>query len=136
MARIHEGTVELIAGEGTCKLTATRGGDEGRVLAEFYPQHTGNAPGMLFRVMLGWQDATKLAVALKATAEAIRAGVDVVPGTAAAPVMVYFPPFGNFGPGLRLVLTAEDAERLMHGVIKATEFATQAPGIDVVRRLR
>lgn len=135
MKRIHEGKVELIAAEAQCLLTATRGGDQGRVMLEFLPAaYTGNAPGILVRFMLTWDQATKFAVALKAQAGNIRAGIDVVPGTGAAPVMLYLA--GTFGPGLRLVLTAEDAERLVHGLTRATEFATQAPGIDVVRKLR
>lgn len=136
--RLDSRKVELVAAEATAIITASRGGDAGRVLLELYPAaFTGNAPGILFRCIMHWKYALEFAVALKATAERIREGVDVVPGTNAAPVMLYFPPLGEFaGQGVRVVFTPEDAERLMHGVTQVAEFATTLAPLDVVRRLR
>lgn len=137
MKRLESRHVELLAAEAIAEITASRGGDGGRVLLELMPVFSGNAPGILFRCIMHWKYALEFAIALKDIAEKIRQGIDVVPGTNAAPVMLYFPPLGHFaGQGVRVVFTPEDAERLMHGVTQVAEFATQLAPLDVVRKLR
>lgn len=114
-------------------MTATRGGELGRVMFEVFPVHGGNAPGMLLRFMMHWSDCLKFAIALKAHQQNIKDGIDVVPGTGSSPIMFYLTPQGEWGAGLRLILTEADCETWMHLITEGANFATKKPGIVLAR---
>jgi hypothetical protein len=128
--------VNLRSAEATVYLHTERQGDEGRVMWEIFPAaYSGNSPGVLYRIMQGWEEAIKTAVALRQVAAYIHDGLSVVPGTNAAPVMLYLQAAGEFGAGLRLVLTEEDALTLMNELTTVAEHATKAAPIVVATKL-
>jgi hypothetical protein len=128
--------VNLKNAEARIYLHTEKGGDEGRVMWEIFPTvYSGNAPGLLYRIMQTWEDVTKTAIALKVIAGRIHDGEDVVPGTNAAPVMLYLQAAGEFGAGLRVVLSEEEALLLMHALTQAAEHATKLAPLAVATRL-
>ena len=127
----------LLSAEAKVVMSASRGGDLGRVMLEVFPYpHSGNAPGMLSRYMLHWKKALEFAIGLKAIQDAIKNGVDVVPGTRYAPVMFNLGQGGEWDPGLRLVLTQEDCETWAHLLTDGAKFASEKPGLIVGHRGR
>lgn len=123
--------VPLLSAAAKVIMTATRGGEYGKVMIEVFPfPHEGNAPGMLSRYMLHWKQCLKLGMALKTVAQHLRDGdIPMAPGVSYAPVMLNLGQGGEFDPGIRLVLTADDCETWMHFCVDGAEFAQQAPGI-------
>ena len=124
--------IPLLSAESKVVMTASRGGEGGKVMVEVFPfPHSGNAPGMLSRYMLHWKQALKLGMALKEMAGHLRVESNLVPNTQYAPVMLNLGQGGEFDPGIRLVLTADDCETWMHFCVDGAEFAAQEPGLIV-----
>jgi hypothetical protein len=137
MANMFIKYVDLIGAQVRVQMTASRGGALGRVMIEVFPYpFEGNAPGMVSRYMLHWKQATKLAMALKVAGEHIRDGVDVVPGTNYSPVMFYLGQGGEFDPGIRVVINADECDTWMHIILDAAKFAAREPGIVVAHNAR
>lgn len=124
--------VNLKNAEATIYLHTERGGEQGKVMWEVFPNnYSGNAPGVLYRVMQPWKQALETAVAMQVTAKNIADGVDRVTGTNYAPVMFYLQAAGEFGAMLRLVLSEEECLTLMHALTQVAEHATKLAPITV-----
>jgi hypothetical protein len=128
--------VNLKNAEARIYLHTEKGGDEGKVIWEIFPTtYSGTDPGIMYRIMQHWHEVLKSAIALKLIAEHIHNGVDVVPGTNYSPVMLYLQAAEEFGAGLRLVLSEEEALLLMHALTQAAEHATKTAPLAVATRL-
>lgn len=138
MANLWMKELPLISAEAKVIMTASRGGNDGKLMLEIFPfPHSGNAPGMLSRYMLHWRQALALAIALaKAFAPAIKGGQDVAAGTNYAPVMLELGQGGAYDPGIRLVLTEDDCLTWAHLLTDGAEFASKQPGLIVAHQAR
>lgn len=130
--RIKALTRDLVAAEAKFTVVAEPKGEQAVLVFSFTPAvHTGNTPGLEYQFYVPWKWALQFAGGLLRAAQRRRAGEGLVPGKDYGRDMLNLP--GN--ARLFVFLTADDCETLAHVIEEAVTYATEKPGLDVVRSL-
>lgn len=112
--------VPLIAAEAKLQVVTQPQGKRAAIILEWFPMHTGNAPGIQLRQVVDTKAAALLARSIgKEVRQSIQNGVGVVEGHRHAAVNL------ELGPALtlRVILNEENCETIAHVLMEAVRYA-------------
>jgi hypothetical protein len=130
--RIKGLTRDLLAAEAKFTVVAEPKGKQAVLIFSFSPAiHTGTTPGLEYQFFVPWKWASQFAGGLLRMAQRMRGGEGVVPGREYGRHLLNLP--GN--ARLLVFLTADDCETLAAVIEEAVTYATEKPGIDIIKSL-